>query len=244
MFFIQKAIRKTDGFLFARAFSYHCGLKYRVYILSLALILPVLLKAQNISFCTDLTVQHNFKQEQKYTTIGQTIQLNIMLNAKEGIYTWFTYYANGNFHNDVIARARTINIIPQEIPYRNSAKMRLKQFSLGYKKYFLGSSENENSLNLYGYIGFGIELGRVTNTHSKAIDTSIYDLPVLSGQANFKRLTLDPGIGVDHYLGGDLYVYSEARLWIPTSDYPSRYIYKNENAPWVAMACLGIRILF
>lgn len=167
-----------------------------------------------------------------------------MVTPREGVYTWFAYYANGNFHNDVIATARSVTTSPQQISYRNSAKMRLKQFSIGYKKYLLGSSENEKSINVYGYIGFGLELGRITNTHSITIDSSIYDLPVLSGQANFKRLTLDPGIGVDHHIGGDLYVYSEVRLWIPTTDYPSRYIYKNDNAPWVAMACLGIRILF
>lgn len=219
-------------------------MNYRIYIIGLAILLPNLLGAQNISFCTDLTVQHNFKQEQRYTSIGQTIQVNIMLTPREGIYSWFSYYANGNFHNDVVASAKSATTVPAQIAYRNSSKMRLKQFSIGYKKYLLGSSENEKSLNLYGYIGLGLELGRVINSHSVIIDSSLYTIPVLSGQANFKRLTLDPGIGVDHHIGGDLYVYTEVRAWIPTSDYPSRYIYKNEQAPWVGMACLGIRILF
>ena len=87
-------------------------------------------------------------------------------------------------------------------------------------------------------------MGRIENTHSVTIDTSLYDLPVWRGKANFKRLTLDPGFGFEHYLGGDISIYAEARTWIPTTDYPSKYILKNKDAPWTAMISLGLRVFF
>lgn len=46
-------------------------------------------------------------------------------------------------------------------------------------------------------------LGTVTNVHSVAIDTALYTLPVLSGKANFKRLTFDLGLGAEFPVGGD-----------------------------------------
>ena len=87
-------------------------------------------------------------------------------------------------------------------------------------------------------------LGRVINTHSPAIDTSLYDLSVKSGKANFKRLTLDLGLGWEADLGGNIYFYNEARVWVPTTDYPSKYIFINKDAPLVASLNFGIRILF
>ncbi len=122
--------------------------------------------------------------------------------------------------------------------------MRLKQFSAGWKKYILCYEEAETGINLYGYAGFGLVLGRIVNTHSTGIDTALYNVPVLSGRANFKRLTIDPGIGIDKYLGADIFIYSEARVWIPTEGYPSRYIYVNNRAPWAGMFSVGLRVLF
>ncbi len=196
------------------------------------------------SIATDLTVQRNFKKEQRYWAIGQTVHAHFHLTPKEGIYTWFTYYSNGNFKNNVVASAKSPSTIPQQVPYVNSAKMRLKHFSIGWKKYFLGAADAEKGLNFFVFAGFGLLLGRVDNTHSVIIDTSLYSLPVVSGRANFKRLTIDPGLGVEKYLGGDLFVYGETRVWIPTTDYPSTYIFVNRDAPWTLMVSLGIRILF
>ena len=72
----------------------------------------------------------------------------------------------------------------------------------------------------------------------------MYSLPVLAGTANFKRLTIDPGIGIEHYLTADISVYGDVRAWIPTTDYPSKYIFINEKAPFVGMLCVGLRIAF
>ncbi|MFN8288846.1 MAG: hypothetical protein U0U70_01190 [Chitinophagaceae bacterium] len=197
-----------------------------------------------ISIATDLSLQHNFKKEQRFTVIGHTVQAQFHLTPKEGIYVWFVYYSNGKFKNNLSAVAKSPSTTPQTIAYVNSANMRLKEFSVGWKKYLKGTCETETGINIYAYAGFGLLLGRVENSHSVGIDTSQYEVPVISGRANFKRLTIDPGIGIDRNLGGDLYGYVEARVWIPTDGYPSRYIYINERAPWTGMVSVGLRILF
>jgi hypothetical protein len=86
--------------------------------------------------------------------------------------------------------------------------------------------------------------GRVSNAHSVSIDTSLYNLPVREGRANFKRLTADLSLGWEEPIGADFFFYTEGRIWIPASDYPSKYIFVNENAPLVVMLNVGIRILF
>lgn len=122
--------------------------------------------------------------------------------------------------------------------------MHFKQFSLGWKKYLKGSFDATENWNLYGYGGFGLVFGWVNNNHDPGIDTSLYHVPVRAGKANFKRLTVDLGLGAEFPLGGDIYFYSEGRVWIPTTDYPSKYIFVNKDAPLIGMLNLGIRVLF
>ena len=196
------------------------------------------------SLLTDLSTQHNFKKGQRYTVIGQTIQANFNVTPKEAVYVWFAYYSNGKFDDKLNASARRLTTNPQQISYTNQSKMRLKQISVGYKKYLLGNFEVENGISVYSSIGFGLVLGRMQNASSVTIDASLYDVPVYAGQANFKRLTIDPALGLEQYLGGDLYVYAELKCWIPTTDYPSKFILRNENAPFTGMASLGMRIRF
>jgi len=223
-----------------------------LFLLKKILLAVILLSLTHFSFAqqtrfsiaTDLTVQRNFTKEQRYWAFGQTVHAHIHITPKDGIYFWFTYYSNGRFKNNLVATAKSPFTIPQQIPYVNSAKMRLKHFSVGWKKYLWGASDAEKGWNFYFFAGLGLQLGRIENTHSVTIDTSLYDLPVWRGKANFKRLTLDPGIGFEHYLGGDMSIYAEARTWIPTTDYPSKYILKNKDAPWTAMISLGLRVLF
>jgi hypothetical protein len=122
--------------------------------------------------------------------------------------------------------------------------MRVKEFSLGYRRYLLGDFEQNKKWNLYGSAAFGLMFGRVTNTHNRDIDTTVYQVPVRSGQAKFKRLTLDLALGTEHAIGGDFYFYTELRAWIPTTDYPSKYLFVNDNAPFMGMAGVGFRLLF
>ena len=197
-----------------------------------------------LSISNDLGLQHSFKKEQRYWAGGHTIHLHVHFTPKEGAYSWISYYSVGKFSNDIMASAKLPATSPQQINYVNKAEMRFKQFSLGWKHYLKGAFNSEDKWNLYGYAGFGLMLGRVVNNHSLTIDTSLYNVPVRSGKANFKRLTLDLGLGWEVPLSSDIFFYNEARVWIPTTDYPSNYLLVNKNAPLVASLNFGIRILF
>jgi len=197
-----------------------------------------------LSISNDLGLQHSFKKEQRYWAGGHTIHLHVHFTPKEGAYSWISYYSVGKFSNDIMASAKLPATSPQQINYVNKAEMRFKQFSLGWKHYLKGAFNSEDKWNLYGYAGFGLMLGRVVNNHSLTIDTSLYNVPVRSGKANFKRLTVDLGLGWEVPLSSDIFFYNEARVWIPTTDYPSNYLLVNKNAPLVASLNFGIRILF
>lgn len=196
------------------------------------------------SIATDLGLQRSFKKGQQYWAGGHTIQAQFHFTPKEGAYAWVSYYSNGKFSNNVTATAKSTTTVPQQINYVNNAVMRFKQISVGYKKYLKGSFDTEEGWNIYGYAGFGLILGRVDNSHSVPMDTVVYHVPVRRGKANFKRLTLDLGLGWEMPLGADVFIYAEGRVWIPTTDYPSKYIFINDNAPLVGMVNAGIRILF
>ena len=196
------------------------------------------------SIATDLDLQRSFKKEQRYWAVGQAVQAHFNFSPKEGIYSWISYYSDGKFNNDLVASAKLAATNPQQINYTNNAEMRFKHFSIGWKHYFKGAYNSEDSWNLYGYAGFGLLMGRVINNHSVIIDSNLYNIPVRNGKSNFKRLTLDLGLGWEEDLGGNIYFYNEARLWIPTTDYPSKYIFVNKDAPLVASLNFGIRILF
>jgi hypothetical protein len=196
------------------------------------------------SIATDLGLQRSFKKGQQYWAGGHTIQAQFHFTPKEGAYAWVSYYTNGKFSNNVTATAKSTVTVPQQINYVNNALMRFKQVSIGWKKYLKGTFDIEEGWNIYGYAGFGLILGRVENTHSVSIDTVVYNVPVRLGIGNFKRLTVDLGLGWEIPLGADIFLYAEGRVWIPTTGYPSKYIFVNANAPLVGMINAGIRILF
>jgi hypothetical protein len=196
------------------------------------------------SFATDLGLQRSFKKDQRYTAIGHTVHGHLHFTPKQGAYASFVYFSAGRFQNNFIASAKSPATTPQQIPYQNKAEMRFKQFSLGWKQYIKGAYNITEGWSLYAVAGFGLMLGRVTNVHSTDIDTSQYTLPVLSGKANFKRLTLDLAAGWEMPIGADIFFYTEARAFVPTTDYPSNHLFVNENAPFAAAAVAGIRIIF
>lgn len=206
--------------------------------------LALFAQSPRFSIATDLGVMRSFKKEQRFFTFGHTIQGQFHLTAKDAVYAWLSYYANGKFKNDLTAVARSGSTIPTEIDYTNKAEMRFRQFSIGWKKYLKGNYEIEEGYNIYGYAGLGIVFGRMQNNHSVVIDTALYDLPVQSGERPFKRLTLDLGLGWEVPIGNAVYIYTEGRAWIPTTDYPSKYLYVNRNAPLTGMINAGVRILF
>lgn len=217
----------------------------RIYLLLFALLVSHAVTAQTkFSIATDLGLQRNFKKEQQFWAIGHTIQGQFHFTPKNGLYLWVSYYSNGKFKNDLAATAKSILTIPQEIDYTNNATMSLKHFSTGWKHYFKGSSEIEEGFSIYGYAGFGLLFGRIENSHSVAIDTNNYYVPARAGKAKFKRLTADLGLGWEAPIGGGLYVYTEGRFWVPASDYPSKYLFVNKNAPLAGMLNIGVRVLF
>lgn len=196
------------------------------------------------SVCNDLGLQRSFKKDQRYWAGGHTVSGNFHFGPKDAAYAWISYYSEGKFNNNVVATAKSPVTIPQQLNYVNSALMRFKQFSLGWKKILKGSFDADKGWNLYGYGGFGIILGKVTNKHSVSIDSATYSLPVQSGKANFKRLTIDLGLGAEWPIGAEMFLYSELRTWLPTTSYPSKYVFVNRDAPIVGMLNFGLRILF
>lgn len=196
------------------------------------------------SLATDVSILRSFKKQQRYWSIGQTVHFHFHFTPTDGAYAWISYYSDGHFTNVLTADAKSSSTAPQQIGYRNNAQVRFKQISLGWKRYLKGTFDSEKQRNLYGYAGFGLMMGRIVNSHSVGIDTSIYNVPVLSGKANFKRLTIDLGLGMEFPVGADIFVYFEGRALVPTTDYPSQYLFINKNAPFTAAANAGLRILF
>ena len=200
-------------------------------------------KAQ-FSLATDFSILRSFKKEQQFWTIGQTVAGQFNFNAKDGLYVLFSYSGNGKFSNQATATAKSISTIPQQVDYSNKSVMRFRHLSIGWKRYLKGAYNSESSWNFYGYAGFGLLLGSIENTHSVALDSAVYTLPVLKGKANFKRLTIDLGLGYEVPVGGDIYFYAEGRTLLPTTDYPSNYLFVNDNAPLMGSVNIGLRILF
>ena len=215
------------------------------------IILPLVLTCSSIfsqqakfSLATDLSILHSFKKEQRYWALGQTVHLHFHFTPKDGAYAWISYYTDGKFSNALTATAKSSVTVPQQINYQNKAAMSFRHISLGWKRYLKGTSDAEKNWNLYGYAGFGLMMGRVINSHSVNIDTNFYFVPVRSGKAHFKRLTLDLGLGFEIPVGGDIFLYFEGRALVPTTDYPSKYLFINNNAPFTAEANAGVRIFF
>ena len=176
--------------------------------------------------------------------MGMQLEFCFHVTPKNGIYSWIGFNTNGNFSNRLTASAKSTSTIPQQVNYLDSSQIHFVHISIGWRKYLKGSPTAAKGWNLYSRAGFGLMMGRVNNYSNQQPDTSIYVLPVKGGDGDFKRLTLDLGLGVEFPIAGDFYLYSEARLFIPTTDYPSKYILINEKAPLVGSIGAGVRILF
>ncbi len=195
---------------------------------------------------TDVAATVSFKKDQRFLVIGETILVHFHVTEKEGAYLWYGYSAPGKFHNDFVATAKSPGTTPQEMDFKNYSQIRFRHFSLGWKHYLVGAYNSETSPNLYFTAGFGLVGGRVTNTYTIIKDTINYDFPAnpVDGKGSFKRLTFDAALGFEIPIGMEIYLYGEARAWIPASDYPSKYLFINDNAPFIGTANVGLRILF
>lgn len=191
-----------------------------------------------------MNVLRSFKKNQRFWAVGQTVHAQFHFAPADAFYAWLSYYTAGKFQNQATATAESPATTPQTINYRNDAEVRFKHVSLGWKHYLKGNRETERGWNLYTLAGFGLIIGTAENTHSTNIDASLYHLPVRNGKGNFKRLTLDLGLGYERPLGADVFLYAETRALVPTTDYPSPFLFVNDNAPFTATLNLGLRILF
>lgn len=222
-------------------------MRYRIVLIFLVAFFQLTgLYSQKMRFslATDLSGIRSFKKDQRFFAFGQTVNFHFHVTPTDGVYAFLSYYTNGKFRNTTTASAKSPLTIPQTIDYENKSLMRLKFVSIGWRHNFKGSSFTEVGVNTYGYAGFGLMIGHVENEHSTNIDSSQYEIPVLSGIANFKRLTLDLGLGIEKAVGADVFLYMEGRVHVPTSSYPSRHILVNNNSPLTATVNAGLRILF
>jgi hypothetical protein len=198
------------------------------------------------SAATDVSVMHNFDPQQKFTVIGQTVLPQWHLDKKNTVYAWLLYHANGKYENTLIATAKAPGTQPQTISFTNQSTMRLRQISFGFKRYLFGSFDHLEIFNLYVAGGFGVMYGHASNTFSTNIDTALYTVQynVAHGSGDFKRLTFDITGGAEFPVSYEIFIYSEIRMYIPTTDYPSSYLMNNSHAPFLGSINLGIRIIF
>jgi hypothetical protein len=199
-----------------------------------------------ISIATDITALHSLKKDQRFWAFGQTIQAQFHFTPKDGAYVWYSYYSPGRFKNNLNAIAKSNSTNPQAIAFISHAEIDLKEFSIGWRHYLKGAYDDDGTWNLYYLAGFGIEGGKVTNTYSATIDTSLYQPPSnpVSGIGKFSRLTFDLGLGYEIPIGMSIYLYGEGRILIPTTEYPSQYLLVNNSAPLAGTLSIGLRILF
>ncbi|MBD0285164.1 MAG: hypothetical protein ICV51_09345 [Flavisolibacter sp.] len=214
----------------------------KIHVLITGIIISQCVAAQ-VSIGTDASVLRSLTRGQHFTVFGQTVFSNFHIKKKESVYTAVSYYTNGNFRNSLTAFART-PITPLSLKYTVQSSIRFRQFSLGWKHYWKGSFDDENSWNLYTTTGFGLLWGRVQNTYNTFIDTARYVVPQrsLAGSGKIRRLTFDVGTGAEILLGGGLFLYGELRTWLQASDYPTPYLF-NDDIPRVLMLNGGIRVL-
>lgn len=197
-----------------------------------------------LSVAPDISLMRNFSPNQKFWSLGETIQFNFHFNAKQSAYAWITYYTPGKFKNNFKATAKSLATVPASIPFKASAKWRSNEVSLGWKHYFKGSFDTETGYNIYGIAGFGLMFTKVENVFAPAIDTSLYTTSTLPGKSQIDRLTIDLGAGMEFPLGGDFFLYGDVRTWIPTTHYPSPFLHNDINVPLPFMLSGGVRILF
>jgi len=168
------------------------------------------------------------------------------LDKKNTVYAWLNFHWKGKYENTLIATANSPTTQPQTISFSDQSEMKLKQISFGFKRYLIGSYNHLEKFNLYAAGGFGVMYGNASNIFSTNIDTALYTIQynVVHGAGDFKRLTFDITGGVEFPFSYEFYLYSEIRMYIPTTDYPSKYLLNNSHAPFLCGINLGLRILF
>lgn len=207
---------------------------------------PVIFAQVRFSIATDVSVLHNFSPHQKFWSFGQGVEGDFHFSKKNTLYAWINYHTKGSFTNTFVANAKASSTAPAAINYEVKGKWGLRQVSVGWKRYFKGSFNEENNLTIYGTAGFGLLFSKVQNALLTVVDTSLYTIqptPVF-GNDEFKRLTIDLAIGTEYPLASGIFLYGDVRTSLPASDYPSPFFHDQKRIPLPVMLNIGIRVLF
>lgn len=196
----------------------------------------------DVSVATGISVLRNFSPRQKFWTLGHTVQAQVHFSSRQSVYAWVEYYLDGRFENNFTATTKVpFTVLPQ----RNfSAKGQLfyRHFSLGWKHYFKGGSNNEKAVSVYGLAGFGFLFAQAQNTLSPVVDTVLYHVPVVGGEGRIHKLTFDTGLGAERFVGGGLFAFADVRTWLPASSNESKYLHSQRNLPLPVMVSAGLRV--
>jgi hypothetical protein len=249
-FHLNMQIHYTSRSFTSNPFPIHnLSLGIKTIILRSIFLLLVLISTRGIaqirvSIATDISFVRNFSPEQEFWAIGQTVQGGFHFSKRETGYVWMNYFINGKFSNDRIATSKS-GTAPDTIAYTAKSIWNPREFSIGLKHYWKGSFADETQWNLYSITGFGINWTNVETSFTPSFDTAHYGYHTpIYGSGKFTKLTLDLGIGAEMSVGGNFFVYSDVRLALPASHYPSPWTANNTNVPLPLMIGFGARILF
>lgn len=202
------------------------------------------LRAQeNVSIGTGISVLRNFSPQQKFWAVGHTLQVAVHFSERQSAYAWMEYYTDGTFRNNFTAVAKSSSVNPQQQRLVATGHLGYRHFSAGWKHYFRGGYQNQQALNIYGLGGFGFLFASVSNGLSPAVDTTLYAVGTVSGEGTVRKLTFDLGIGGEQSLNQNMYVFADARTWLPASSNESRYLHSQQNLPLPFMLTAGIRVV-
>lgn len=213
-------------------------------LLLLGLAFTVVAKGQeNFSVATGFSMLRNLSPQQTFWALGQTFQTTFHFSERQSAYAWIDYYTEGKFRNNFSAAARSPLLLPQQQSFTATGRLRYQHFSLGWKHYFRGGYAEEKQLSVYGLAGFGFLFARVRNNFSVEIDTTLYTVPVRAGEGKVRKLTFDLGLGADWPLSSSVFLFGEARTWLPASSNESPYLHNQRNVPLPLLLSAGVRVV-
>lgn len=198
------------------------------------------------SLGTDFAVLRNFDEAHSFTVIGQTVLFQWHLEELTTIYAGIAYYKNGRYSGTLVAEAKQPLIQPPSFTFTTNSEMRIRNLSFGLKRYVKGNFKREGKINAYAGAGFGLLMGEANNYFSRPVDTTMYSIQnnVTEGSGDFKRLSFDLSLGGEIAVVTEIFLFTDIRVFVPTTDYPSPYLLKNEHSPFLGSINLGLRVLF
>ena len=75
------------------------------------------------------------------------------LDEKNTVYAWLNFHMKGKYENTLIATAKSPTTQPQTISFSDQSEMKLKQISLGFKRYLPGDKRLTHTIPLAPVIG-------------------------------------------------------------------------------------------